>query len=232
MALAGDIREIFDSQCPKPTVPTKSESALVKQPKKLQVGNEGHTRGRSPVQQRSPSASYASASTLSDSRFSYSRSPSPYRRRRDLKGTTTISGYDSSKWDRAARQKAVKSGARSLRNYDDDVSDEQAQAALGVCPRNYRWYPLSLGYLCGGGHHLILHRHAEDVMNGLCPDGAPVEQVNGDYDVVDNVITPPPGRGDGNYSSDRDPLPKKSRGQWWNGDHYCDYRHEMWRYKR
>nr|OQO16025.1 hypothetical protein B0A51_17737 [Rachicladosporium sp. CCFEE 5018] len=225
---------------PKPITQDERERALVKQPKKTRVGHGGQPRGRSPVQQRSPSPSYSSASTLSDSGSSYSRSMSPYRRRPSLEDSTAIHGHDTFQWGGAVRQKAVRKGRRRLQDYDDDVSDELAHAALGVCPHNWRWYPVKLGYLCGGGHHLISHRHAEEVMAGRYPDGAPVEKVNGAPNVIDRAITPPPGDGDGFYNLDKEgcskanktPLPKNHRGQWWDGDRYCDHRHETWRHKR
>ncbi|OQO03860.1 hypothetical protein B0A48_10501 [Cryoendolithus antarcticus] len=114
----------------------ESEGALVKQPKDLHIGNAVQSKHISQSRRHSPSPSYSSTPTSSDTTSSRSRSRSPYRRRPGLEDSTDIHGHDTSQWGGAARQSVVRKGRRRLREYDDDVSDELTQAALGVCPHN------------------------------------------------------------------------------------------------
>ncbi|KAK6436005.1 hypothetical protein LTR95_007812 [Oleoguttula sp. CCFEE 5521] len=95
----------------------------------------------------------------------------PFRRRPQFAGSTTIAGYKTTGWGGGARQSAARNGPKALAEYDDKVSDHLAQTGKGVCPMNWRWYPVRQGYFCGGGHHLISHVEAESTMAGQRPQG-------------------------------------------------------------
>nr|OQO25582.1 hypothetical protein B0A51_08175 [Rachicladosporium sp. CCFEE 5018] len=102
----------------------------------------------------------------------------PFRRRPQFAGSTTIAGHNTTSWGGGAREAAAKHGPKKLAEYDDEVSDHLAQAGKGICPMNWRWYPVRQGYSCGGGNHLISHVEAETTMAGQRPQGPYVQLVN------------------------------------------------------
>ncbi|OQO03859.1 hypothetical protein B0A48_10500 [Cryoendolithus antarcticus] len=149
----------------------------------------------------------------------------PFRRRPQFTGSTTIAGYNTANWGGGARQVAVRKGPKRLAEYDDEVSDHLAQAGKGVCPMNWRWYPVRQGYFCGGGNHLISHIEAESTMAGQRPQGPYVQLVNLEPEAPSRMVTPPPSPGDGNWilvgpglrdaqrRREYHPLPKNCKGE-------------------
>ncbi|KAK6438789.1 hypothetical protein LTR95_005017, partial [Oleoguttula sp. CCFEE 5521] len=55
----------------------------------------------------------------------------PFRRHSQFAGSTTITGYNTTKWGGGARQAAARNGRKKLAEYDDEVSDHLAQAGKG-----------------------------------------------------------------------------------------------------
>ncbi|OQO13262.1 hypothetical protein B0A48_01490 [Cryoendolithus antarcticus] len=159
-----------------------------------------------------------------------------YSRKWELQDSTAIAGYNTTKWGGKERQIAVKEGPPALAEYDDEISDHIAHASMGVCPMNWRWYPVKRGYLCGGTKHLISYDEAEATKRGERLETGPfVESVNIALGPAiaamgferTRSITPPPGPGDGNFMI-HGALPKNAAGWYFNGWDYVKDKPEYW----
>nr|OQO16024.1 hypothetical protein B0A51_17736 [Rachicladosporium sp. CCFEE 5018] len=155
-----------------------------------------------------------------------------YSRKWGLEGSTAIAGYNTTKWGGKERQEARKESPQALAEYDDDVSDHLAHACTGVCPANWRWYPVKLGYFAA---HFISYDEAEATRNGeRLARGPFVETVNiypGPEIAAQGfertrAVTPPPGPGDGLFI--RPCLPKNAAGWYWNGWTYVKDKPVYW----
>ncbi|KAK6408245.1 hypothetical protein LTR95_018452 [Oleoguttula sp. CCFEE 5521] len=185
---------------------------------------------------RSPPPQVASSSVTKETQISRRPVDPSFSRRWEHQGSTTIAGYNTTRWGGKERQQASKESSQALAEYDDEISDHIAHASMGICPMNWRWYPVKRGYLCGGTKHLISYEEAEATKRGERRETGPfVESVNiapGPAIAAmgferTRSITPPPGPGDGIFMI-HGALPKNAAGWYFNGSTYVKDKPEYW----
>jgi len=106
--------------------------------------------------------------------------PTPAQQQSDstVATTTTTTETMNASLGGQARQAAAAQGEAELKRFDQNVQTLLMSASRSACPRGFRYYRGSDGYLCGGGSHFILHEEVDALVAGRRPWGPAIEWVN------------------------------------------------------
>ncbi|SMQ52670.1 unnamed protein product [Zymoseptoria tritici ST99CH_1A5] len=103
-----------------------------------------------------------------------------------IQGTAVYPGINSGG---ATRRAAESRGPAAVREFESVLR----RGLLGLCPAGYQWYNTHGGYICGGGHHFVLHASIDTWANNfmLFP-GMHAANIMHPFDLHTLAVHPPP----------------------------------------